>query len=852
MAPGEALFLEGDGEVRALIRAMDWSRNPLGEPANWSLPLRTTVSTCLASRYPMFLWWGPDLINIYNDAYAPLMGSKHPEGMGRPAWEVWAEIWDIVGPLAMGVIERAEATWSAAQRLDMERAGYAEETYFDFAYSPVLAEDGSVAGILGVVSEITQRILGERRLQALSEIAARTHGIDGVYEVARAAVAALEADRADLPFALLYERAEPAEGRVIASIGDGPGGRTGLGSLGAALLGPGKAVELALTGREPVVLDPLPSGRWASEGTSHPDADKALVLPIDEPGEPAPTLALVCGLSAHRALDADLLRFCQLVAAAIGSAVGDARALEEERARTEALAELDRAKTEFFSNVSHEFRTPLTLLLGPLEEAARRPNPDPELVMAHRNALRLLRHVNTLLEYSRLQAQRTEVNPRPIDLTGTCTALTGVFRSAVERAGLELELECQEGPVPALADPDQLEQVILNLLSNALKFTLRGRITVRVFSAEDHAGIAVSDTGIGIRAEDLGRLFERFHRIEDAEARSHEGSGIGLALAKELVELQGGELEVASEVGRGSTFTVRLPAAAGEDELIRPVASAHAEAFLTDALRWSEVVEAEAAERRPAAESRPADAATVLVVDDNADMREYLSRLLSQRFEVRVATDGAEALEMLSQDPADLVLSDVMMPRLDGFGLLKAIRGDESLSATPVVLLSARAGEEAAVEGLDTGADDYVVKPFTARELLARVRANLELGAMRNREAKRAAEYAERLEELLQRERTIAVTLQRSMLPDELDAGAFTRIAARYEPAMEAMQVGGDFYDVLTLPDGGLLLFIGDVAGHGLESAIVMGAMRAALRAYVLSHSAPDRVLADMNTFAVT
>ncbi len=855
-----AVFPGGGGGVGELIRVKDWSETPLGPRDRWSQPLHTSVSICLASRFPMFLWWGHELINIYNDAYIPLMGAKHPDGLGRPAPELWAEVWPILEPLAMDVVERGRASWSEAQLLHLERSGYPEECYFDFAYSPVMDGAGGVGGLLGVVSEITERVLSGRRLQTLSEIAARVRGIDHVSDVQREAVAALNADQLDLPFALLYEHVGDGA-RLVAATGLGPREQRRLaGGQGARLEGRAAAlrqrVDGALARREQSVIVELPALELTTDG-ERPGADKALILPVDDTGEGSATLALVCGLSRHRPLDDDLRRFCELVATAIGGAVGDARALEEERARAESLAELDRAKTEFFSNVSHEFRTPLTLLLGPLEDAVNRSDPDPALVMAHRNALRLLKHVNTLLEFSRLQAERVQADPRPIDLGTFSTELASMFRSAVEKAELTLTLDCGQAPVTVVADADQLEQIILNLLSNALKFTREGGITVRVYESAGRGVVEVSDTGIGIPESDLDRLFERFHRVEEAWSRSHEGSGIGLALVKELAVLQGGTVTLESHEGSGTTFSVSLPLSTEAEGDGAPAASTRAEAFLAEALRWSDGTEpvptGASAESIDGAEVPAEDRARVLIVDDSADMRDYLGRLLGARYEVRMAADGEQALELLLAGAgADLVLSDVMMPRLDGFGLVRRIRAIESLAGTPVILLSARAGEEASVEGLVTGADDYVVKPFSARELVARVAANLELGALRNREARRSAEYAERLRGLLERERAVAETLQRSMLPEHLDMGVFTRVGARYEPAQAAMKVGGDFYDALALPDGRVLLVVGDVAGHGLESAVVMGTMRAALRAYVLRDPSPDRLLEELNAFAYT
>ncbi len=629
----------GGGEVGELIRAKDWSQTPLGPRDRWSQPLQTSVSICLASRFPMFLWWGHELINVYNDAYIPLMGAKHPDGLGQPAAELWAEVWPILGPLAMDVVERGRASWSEAQMLHLERSGYPEECYFDFAYSPIMDGAGGVGGLLGVVSEITERVLSGRRLQTLSGIAARVRGIGHIAEVQREAVAALDADRLDLPFVILYEQVEH-EPRLLAATGLSDRERRRLG--GPELRGDGpdadlrRRIEGALRRREQRAITELPAFELAGDG-ERPAADRALILPVDDAGDGSATLALVCGLSRHRPLDDDLRRFCELVATAVGGAVADARALEEERARAESLAELDRAKTEFFSNVSHEFRTPLTLLLGPLEDAVNRPDPDPALVMAHRNALRLLKHVNTLLEFSRLQAERVKADPRPIDLGAFCGELASMFRSAVEKAGLTLTLDCAPAPVVVTADADQLEQVVLNLLSNALKFTREGGITIRVHECADRGVVEVSDSGIGIPAQDLDRLFERFHRVEEAWSRSHEGSGIGLALVKELAELQGGAVAVRSREGSGSTFSVSLPLSPAAERVGATAASTRAEAFLAEALRWSDGVEpvpAEASEAQIGAEGAAGERARVLIVDDNADMRDYLRRLLAVRYEV--------------------------------------------------------------------------------------------------------------------------------------------------------------------------------------------------------------------------
>jgi signal transduction histidine kinase/DNA-binding response OmpR family regulator len=465
---------------------------------------------------------------------------------------------------------------------------------------------------------------------------------------------------------------------------------------------------------------------------------------------------LVVGCSPRRPLDAGYRAFVGLVAGQIGSAVADAQAYEAERRRAQALAELDRAKTAFFSNVSHEFRTPLTLTLGPLGDAIsdpRTPAPVREhLALAQRNAVRLQRLVNSLLDFSRIEAGRVAAAVRPTDLAALTRDVASTFRSAMQRAGLAFSVACEALPQPVQVDRDMWEKIVLNLLSNAFKFTLHGGVSVRLVADGRMARLDVVDTGAGIAPEQLPRIFERFHRIEGTPSRSLEGSGIGLALANELVKLHSGRMEVASQLGSGSTFTVCVPfdsvvpghagaAPSDASEDVGGMVSASARGFVEEALRWLPD-EPAATPPRPATddavlvEDRRFAAtfgARILLADDNADMRAYVSGLLATSYEVEAVADGEQALAAARRQRPDLVLSDVMMPRFDGFGLLAAVRGDERLRSVPVLLLSARAGEESRIEGLDAGADDYLVKPFSGRELLARVGAMLELRHMRSR-----------------------------------------------------------------------------------------------------------------------
>ena len=737
------------------MRAFDWSATPLGDPATWPRSLRTAVRIMLTSRQPMFVWWGEQLVNLYNDPYRMVLGGKHPDALGRPAQEVWHEIWDQVGPRAESALRKNEGTFDEALRLIMERNGYPEETYFTFSYSPVPDDDGGTGGIFCANSDESRRIIGERRLRVLRETSSAGAGAHSVAHAAERSTTALAADGHDVPFALLYLPGDDGRTfRLASAAGTPSGGSAAPGRIDDDATAPWPVAAVAKAGETRIVdLDErlragIPGGVW--QRAPH----QAAIVPIGG-GEDGVAAVLVAGLNPFRPLDDDYRGFLELAAAHVTASIASATAYEEERRRAETLAELDRAKTVFFSNVSHEFRTPLTLMLAPLDELRTRAHGDDreQLELLHRNALRLQKLVNTLLDFSRIEAGRMRAHFAPTDLAALTADLASTFRSACEKAGLALEVDCVPLAEPVWVDREMWEKVVLNLLSNAFKFTFTGGIRVSLATDAGHVRLRVADTGSGIAADDLPHVFERFRRIEGAAARTHEGTGIGLALVQELVRLHGGSVGVESAPGRGSTFTVTIPL--GHAHLPREQLVAHgadaerpgslADGVVGEALRWLPdpidvagathavvpAVEAAVPPGSSDAAASPAGRALIVLADDNADMRGYLRRLLATRYEVEALPDGAAALEAIRREPPDLVLSDVMMPRLDGFGLLRALREDEATRGIPVVLLSARAGEEARIEGLEHGADDYLVKPFSAGELLARVGARLELARAR-------------------------------------------------------------------------------------------------------------------------
>ncbi len=740
----EKLF-DNAGDMTEHYRSVSWSKTPLGPVPEWPQSLQSALSICLGSRFPIALYWGPRLTLLYNEMWSPIPGDKHPWALGRDAREVWPEIWEAIGPLFEKVTTTGQATYSEDSLLLMHRHGYTEECYFNFTFSPIRGESGRVEGVFNAVIETTNKVIGERRQRTLTTLAAATRDAKTVEAALTGSGRILSLNTPDIPFALLYK----VEGDVLrlveaSSFLGGTSYATDSFRLGEG--GPWRLDRVMETG-EPRLLEDLD---MRLDGT---EARQALVLPLTLPGQTRPTAILVAGVSPRRALDRAYRNFYDLVGGYITTAVANARTFEEEKQRAEALAELDRAKTAFFSNVSHEFRTPLTLMLAPLEEsvATRHPLQVADTELVHRNGLRLLKLVNSLLDFARIEAGRVHASYEPLDLSTFTADLASSFRSVIEKAGMRLTVAASRLSEPVYVDRDMWEKIVLNLLSNAFKYTFEGEVAVALEERDHAVELVVRDTGIGIPDTEIPHVFERFHRVEGAKGRTHEGTGIGLALVHELVKLHGGTIGVDSVLGRGTTFTVTIPKGRAHlpQERIsggKSLASTalRADAYVAEALRWlpedggttAPVRGFDApsgAFRLPGAERHDVARSRLLLADDNADMRAYVRRLLSERYEVEAVADGEAALAAIRKNVPDLVVTDVMMPRLDGFGLLRLLRADPSTRTLPVILLSARAGEEARIEGLGAGASDYLTKPFSARELLARVAAQLELGRVRRR-----------------------------------------------------------------------------------------------------------------------
>ncbi|MFY9824528.1 MAG: GAF domain-containing sensor histidine kinase [Thermoanaerobaculia bacterium] len=553
----------------ARMRAFDWSRTPLGRADQWPQSLKTAVRIMLTSRQAMFVWWGDQLINLYNDAYKAIVGGKHPEALGQPASQVWREIWDQVGPRAESAILDNEGTYDESLLLIMERNGYPEETYYTFSYSPVPNDEGGTGGIICANTDDTQRIVGERQLALLRELAARTVDARTFDRACTLSAECLATNPKDLPFALIY-LVDADKRRVFLAgtcgIERGHPAVPETASLDEESAWPfAEVIRTQKVCRIPALdvrfgeLRDLPMGAWPRP------PQEAVAVPIAPSGQTGRAGVLIAGLNPFRLYDDGYRGFFDLVAAQLAASIANAQAYEDERRRAEALAELDRAKTTFFSNVSHELRTPLTLMLGPVDDILDKsgdealPNNRELLTIVHRNGRRLLKLVNTLLDFARIEAGRVQAVYEPVDLPAFTAELASVFRAAVDKAGLRLVIDCPPLPEPVFVDRDLWEKIVLNLISNAFKYTLAGEIRVSLRAGEGSAELAVQDTGTGIPAAELPNLFNRFHRVQETRGRTHEGTGIGLALVQELVKLHGGTVGVESVYGEGSTFTVTVP-----------------------------------------------------------------------------------------------------------------------------------------------------------------------------------------------------------------------------------------------------------------------------------------------------
>ena len=742
-------FLSGGGEMGALIRSMDWSKTPLGPIETWPQSLRTSVSLCLSSTFPILIAWGPETIQIYNDSYRPICGAMHPQSMGMNFRICWESALEVVGDkFTRG--QQGEGTYIQDQQMFLQRYGYLEEAFMTFSFAPIRDETGGVGGIFHPITETTDKMLSARRTQVLRDLGAAIGRAKSIEEVAKETENKYAEFVNDLPFVLVYQYDQLSEkAHLIASAGTANASQLAIAEIDVTEINESSwPFHQLTTSKDQVVITQLEERFGTFSCEPYPETPHtAVLMPIHISGQDAPFGFLVAGVSARRALDQQYLGFYDLLGNTYNTAVSNIYAYEQEQKRAEALAAIDRSKTAFFSNVSHEFRTPLTLMLGPLEDLQAQESL-PELIKnsvdsAYRNAIRLLKLVNNLLDYSRVEAGRIQASFQPLDLTELTADLASSFRSIIEKAEMEFEVNCSPISAKVYVDRQMWEKIVLNLLSNAFKYTLKGKISINLSQEGNHVILKVADTGVGIPEKELPHMFERFHRVQHSAGRTHEGTGIGLSLVHELIQLHGGNISVESVEGIGSTFKVEIPT--GKIHLPTEQVLETTDIKSSSDLRGAFLNEAASLldEGKPSLDQSDYNDNDhspsvnqdihILVVDDNKDMREYLVRLLAPHFTVHTAVNGRDALEKVENLRPNLVISDVMMPVMDGKQFLQELRSRDNIFTTPVILLSARAGEESRIDGLEAGADDYLVKPFSAAELLTKIRAQIKIATARGK-----------------------------------------------------------------------------------------------------------------------
>lgn len=750
--------LPGQCELAQLMRSLDWAKTSLPAPAYWPDELLSLFKFSLTSAMPSLILWGSNSSLLYNNAYKIFLNSmEHPFCLGQNAAKALPALWSELAPLVHQVFTTGRALVRETCGFLLSRHRPLEEVFVHLTINPIFASKGKdVKGVFCVFIDQTEQVVNARRLSTLrhlEEFQRKTANVmDAIYNVSHS----LSCNTQDIPFAAIYLLDED---RTQAILNSTTGLKNGS-SLPAVVpisllempltwisatkeLTPSLAVWISavVNGGKMELVDYLP----VLDKEEPNSTEQVLILPIKE-HEDLIVGVLILGVNAHCAFNEAYRSFFNSVGKFIAKTLSDTKVYALEKKVAEELLEQDRAKNNMFRTISHEFRTPLTLIMGTLEKIFELESNDtvlnPEdLHLVYRNAQRLLKLVDNLLDFTRLETDQMQIQFEPYNLSLFTRELASTFRSTIEGAGLTFKVECFELSESIYIDPALWEKIVLNLISNAFKFTFSGTIILQLHERSDEAvELIIKDSGIGIAHNELPYLFNRFQCIKSTRGRTLEGSGMGLPLVKELVALHKGTVQVISEVNRGTTFTVTLQKGSKHLPSVQVMSGGKKEPhdtqkmlFIAEAVRWymPEYIEA----RTP----NNLKSANILVADDNADMREYLSRLLGKHWKVETVANGALALEKIKirtqnslyESPYDLIVLDLIMPGLNGFQLLQILKSDPITNEIPVIMLSGRAEEGSRLEGLKKGADDYLVKPFSSEELIVRVETILKLTVQR-------------------------------------------------------------------------------------------------------------------------
>jgi signal transduction histidine kinase len=648
-------FLAGGGEMGALIRAHDWGATPLGAPATWPQGLKTAVRFLLSTGHPMFIWWGPQLIQFYNDAYRRSIGpERHPAALGQRGRECWEEIWPIIGPQIEQVMAGRGHTWHENALVPITRHGRREDVYWTYSYGPIdepTAPNG-IGGVLVVCTETTEQVLAEQRMK---EAEARWREL---FTQAPGFVCILGGPE---------HRFEFANPRYLDLVG----------------------------GREVV-------GKPVREALPEVEAQGFVAL-LDEvyrSGEPHVGTAVPISLAAPRSDGGEQQVYLDFVYQPIRDAGGavtgvlvDGYDVTDRVIAHQSLRAEDRRKDEFLAMLAHELRNPLAPIRNASELLSRTETLDPRTRaigdLLARQVGQLTRLVDDLLDMSRITQDRIDLQREPFDLTDAVALAIESVQPLLSKKGQEVALDASAEPLHVEGDLARIVQSLVNLLTNASKYShTGGRVEVALRREGREAVIDVADDGVGISADMLPKVFELFVQADRGLDRSQGGLGIGLSVARRLVQMHGGEVEAASEgIGKGSTFRIRLP-------LIDPPAAG--------AERPAEVV------------VRPR---RVLVVDDNADAADSLAQLLAlQGHETEAVHGPRQAIERARGFAPDVVLLDIGLPEMDGYEVARRLRADGTAAA--LVALTGYGQAEDVQRARDAGFDAHLTKPVAFSDLL--------------------------------------------------------------------------------------------------------------------------------------
>jgi len=710
--------LNRECEMSRRLEAFDWGSTRLGPLSEWPQRLRVAVGICLNSRFPMFVWWGNEYINIYNDAYIPMLGDRHPSAFGQPARSTWADIWDTVGPQADAVVLRGEATWNERVHLVTERNGFPEDAWFTWSYSPIPNDDGSVGGVFCACTEDTQRVHAEARVRFLVDIDDTVRRLSDPAEITisaatrlgeflnvdRCAYADLEADEDTMNLSGNYLRNEQVKSIV---------GRMRFSDFGAEVLG------LMRANRPYVVNDIDTHEPPVSDRTTYRDTaiQAVICVPLHKDGQFKAAMAVHSATPRH--WQASEVELCTLVASRCWESIQGIRvqreaALERERlldAERHARGESERARRmqdEFLATLSHELRTPLNAISGWAELLSQGLLSDEDakraLDIIRRNTASQGKLIDDLLDVGRIIGGKLRLEMQPLAWAAGIQEAVESIRPTARSKGVRLEV-LLEGREPVLGDGARLQQVAWNLLSNAVKFTPAGGcVSVTLKPGTKGLTLAVSDTGIGIEKDFLPNVFQRFAQADISPTRRYGGLGLGLSIVRQLVEMHNGSVRAESEgEGRGATFSITLPFAnvAPHAGLPRePSTSPRAKAPLE------------------------LSGLDVLVVDDERDTRELMIVIL-ERAGARVldASGAKDALAILETHVPHVVLSDISMPEIDGYEFVRTLRRwekERSLSV-PAIAVTAFARSEDVRQARAAGFDSHIAKPMDSRALVAEV-----------------------------------------------------------------------------------------------------------------------------------